>query len=50
VTEMTNEHSIIFPMMAAALVADLVARFIMPVPLYHIMVERIAGHEDDDNN
>lgn len=43
VTEMTNEHSIIFPMMATALVADMASRFVMPTPLYHVLLKRLGG-------
>jgi H+/Cl- antiporter ClcA len=40
VMEITNQHEIIFPMMIAALVSSLVARLIMPVSLYHLLIER----------
>ena len=38
--EMTGEHDLIFPMMIAALCAYVVARLIMPVSLYHALIER----------
>lgn len=38
--EMTDEHDIIFPMMIAALSAFIIARLIMPVSLYHVLIER----------
>ena len=40
VMEMTAEHDLIIPMMVAGLTAFLVARVVMPVPLYHLLVER----------
>jgi H+/Cl- antiporter ClcA len=40
VMEMTDRHDIIVPMLIAALSAHLVARVIMPEPLYHILIAR----------
>jgi H+/Cl- antiporter ClcA len=40
VMEITGQQEIIFPMMIAALTAHLVARLIMPVSLYHLLIQR----------
>lgn len=40
VMEITGQQEIIFPMMVAALVAHLIARIIMPVSLYHLLIQR----------
>jgi H+/Cl- antiporter ClcA len=47
--EMTNEHDVIFPMMISALCAFLVARIMMPVPLYHVLIERWSRRHDSGN-
>ncbi len=44
VMEITNQHEVIFPMMIAALVAYMVARVIMPVSLYHLLLEKMFVH------
>lgn len=40
VMEMTNQHDFIIPMMVASVCAYLVGRLIMPVSLYHILIDR----------
>lgn len=40
VMEMTNQHDYIIPMMLASLVAYGIGRIIMPVSLYHVLIER----------
>lgn len=40
VMEMTNEHDFIIPMMIASVCAYLVGRLIMPVSLYHVLIDR----------
>jgi len=40
VMEMTNQHDYIIPMMLAAVTAYIVSRIIMPVSLYHVLIER----------
>jgi H+/Cl- antiporter ClcA len=46
--EMTNEHDVIFPMMISALAAFAIARVLMPVPLYHVLIERWTQREYGD--
>lgn len=40
VMEMTNQHDFIIPMMIASVTAYLVGRLLMPVSLYHVLIER----------
>jgi H+/Cl- antiporter ClcA len=41
--EMTNNHQMLLPLMAASVVASRVSKFISPVPLYHKLSENFTG-------
>ena len=49
VFEMTNNHSMVVPIMAAALIASSVSRLICPKPIYHtladVFLKRVRGHD-----
>ena len=45
VTEMTDEHGLILPLMTAALIAHAASKWIMPTPLYRYLSERAETKE-----
>lgn len=46
VSEMSGDHSMLVPLMAAALIADGVARLINPEGVYHMLAKRFAPHSE----
>jgi hypothetical protein len=40
--EMTNNHQMLLPLMAASVVASRISKFISPTPLYHKMSENFT--------
>lgn len=44
VSEMSGDHGMLVPLMAAALIADAVARLINREGVYHMLAKRFAGH------
>jgi len=49
VFEMTNNHAMIVPIMAAALIASLVARVVCPDSIYHALAKTALGNNTKDN-
>ena len=45
VMEMTDEHAVVLPLLLGAVLAQLVAKKIMEVPLYHQLAERFMAKE-----
>jgi H+/Cl- antiporter ClcA len=43
--EMTDEHAVVLPLLIGAVLAQLVAKRIMEVPLYRQLAERMAKPE-----
>ncbi len=49
VTEMTDEHVLILPLMAAALIANASSKWIMPTPLYRYLSQRGEAKKEEQN-